>query len=211
VWLREKGWTRVDPTSAVMPARIEQGTAAALTPEERETLFSNPYLGPLGKYWKKFLFGWDLVNNRWQKWVLGYDYFRQQMLYETFGMDAAGWKTAGRVLLVVAGLIALYGVFFLFRHRKRKALRLDSVQRIYYKFCRRLSEVGIDRSPHQGPVAFAKTVTRRRPDLSDIVQRVTEDYVALRYASSDPENHLPRLRKAVRKFRPKQTSAQGSP
>ncbi|MCG6892323.1 MAG: DUF3488 and transglutaminase-like domain-containing protein [Desulfobacteraceae bacterium] len=211
VWLEERGWTRVDPTSVVMPARIEQGTAAALTPEEREALFSNPYLGPLSKYWKPLLFGLDLINNRWQKWVLGYDYFRQRMLYNTFGLDASRWKAVAWAVLAVAGLAALYGLFFFLRIRKRKSVHEDPVQRLYRQFCRRLSDVGIERSPHQGPVAFAKIVTSTRPDLSETVRRVTQDYVAVRYASKDPEYHLRRLKKTVRRFRPPKTPVHGSP
>lgn len=213
VWMEEGGWTRVDPTSVVMPARIEQGAAAALSPDERDALFRNRYLGPFGDYWKKALFGWDFVNNRWQKWVLGYDYLRQRMFYDVLGLDTGRWKTAVRVMLTAAGAVALYGLFLFVRLRRRKDRRMGPARRHYRTFCSRLAQVGIVRPPHQGPVDFARAVAARRPDLSDAVVQVTDHYVALRYGGGDPRHHLDRLKRSVKRFRPKRTPSrdQGRP
>jgi transglutaminase-like putative cysteine protease len=76
VWLAGQGWVRVDPTAAVAPSRVERGIAGALPAHERIGGFVDAgWLMPLR-------LTWDLVNNQWNVWVLGYDDDRQRRLLE---------------------------------------------------------------------------------------------------------------------------------
>jgi protein-glutamine gamma-glutamyltransferase len=88
VWLPNLGWTRVDPTAAVAPNRVERGLNAALPANERPaglmTLNTN-WLMPLRQ-------GWDLINNQWNQWVLGYNQDRQREFLARLNPFLSTWQ-----------------------------------------------------------------------------------------------------------------------
>jgi hypothetical protein len=194
VWLAERGWVRVDPTAAVAPGRVEQGVGAALPAAERPAglvVFEGAWLRPLR-------LGWDLVNNRWNQWVLGYNRDRQRqflsrlnpLLGSLQGMVAA-MAVAGAVTLLLLSLGLL----------KQGIPRGDGIARAYARFCRRLARLGLRKGPAEGAEDFSRRAAQARPDLAGEIQRITRLYVDLRYGGADPA--LARgLDAAVRGFRP---------
>lgn len=79
VWLSDGGWTRVDPTAAVSPLRIEQGAEAVIA-REVGTMFEAPALGAVRWVWNHVRLNWDALNNVWNQWVLDYSAKRQQQI-----------------------------------------------------------------------------------------------------------------------------------
>lgn len=194
VWLAERGWTRVDPTAAVAPGRVERGVNAALPAAERPAglvAFDGAWLRPLR-------LGWDLVNNRWNQWVLGYNRDRQRqflsrlspLLGSLQGMVAA-LTVAGAATLLLLSLGLL----------KRGMPRGDKTARAYARFRGRLARVGLNKGPAEGAEDFSRRAARARPDLAGEIQHITRLYVGLRYGGADP-SLARRLDAAVGAFRP---------
>lgn len=194
VWLAERGWVRVDPTAAVAPGRVEQGVGAALPAAERPAglvVFEGAWLRPLR-------LGWDLVNNRWNQWVLGYNRDRQRqflsrlnpLLGSLQGMVATlAVAGAATLLLLSLGLL------------KQGMARGDKVARAYARFCGRLARLGLRKGSAEGAEDFSRRAARARPDLAGEIQRITQLYVDLRYGGAAP-SLARRLDAAVRAFRP---------
>ena len=88
IWTPERGWTRVDPTGWIAPERVEQGLQAALPPGETVS----PLLSVDIDWIRALRFRWDMVNNLWNLWVIGYNEDRQRELLRRLGLDN-NWST----------------------------------------------------------------------------------------------------------------------
>lgn len=197
VWLEGRGWTRVDPTGAVAPERIELSLGEALPEGESVPglgLRTVPGLRVLSQ-------SWDALNSAWTDWVLGYGPERQLALLARLGLHGADWRALviGLTIFVAAIMLALT----LWLALRLRAPPPPEALRLYREFCRRLAQAGIARAPHEGPRDFALRVAAARPALAAEVVRVTRLYTALRYepAAAD-EVMLADLRREVRAFRP---------
>jgi len=194
VWLEKEGWVRIDPTAAVSPDRIESGIAAALPGAELP-----PGLAQLDAGWlKRARLSWDLLNNNWNQWVLGYSQERQSIFLSRFNTALASWQ--GMAITMATGFAALLlGIaLWMLWHTPRRGI--DRVQAAYEKFCARLARRGIVRSAHEGPADFAQRATRLRPDLAAQIELITQLYIMLRYGRHSAATKD--LKQAVRRFRP---------
>ncbi|MGB9429464.1 MAG: DUF3488 and DUF4129 domain-containing transglutaminase family protein [Gammaproteobacteria bacterium] len=191
VWLTGRGWVRVDPTAAVDPARVDEGLAAALPASEVPGYFfnSHPWLGNLRDTW-------DAVNNGWNQWVLAYGPELQKHFFDNVGLDYGNWLQLALVLLLlVGGILVLVWLAFWWRYR---APRQSRVVRDYHRFCHKLAKYGLARQLHEGPLDYAKRISRLRPDLANRINTITSLYINLRYAETGDAQTFSRL---VRLFR----------
>lgn len=197
VWLDGRGWVRIDPTAAVAPSRVERGIADALSAADRLPGFDRRGAGLLGD----LSLSWDVLNNTWNQWVLGYGPEVQGQFLARFGFQPGNWQQLVFALTVLMALMLL-GVagFFLWQGRQFVS---DDVQRAYMRFCRRLARRGLAREPWEGPHDFARRVIVARPDLARPVTRITALYIGLRYGGAASADYVHRLTRAVRAFRPR--------
>ncbi len=191
VWLDGKGWVRIDPTAAVAPERIEQGIAAALPAADL------PAMARLELTWvKRLSLSWDVVNNGWNQWIIGYNQQRQmEFLARLVGAkpdwgDLTLWMT-GLVSLIV-GIIAAV----MLRNANRET---DPAQILWNRYKRKLARAGVAILPHEGPRDLTRRAARQLPDLRDHIERIGELYMGLRYGGEIGTTELQRL---VREFRP---------
>lgn len=195
VWLPGQGWTRVDPTSAVVPQRIDLGMNAAIPPTVDAAGLSFTPAPALADTLRRLRQTLDAVQTSWNAWVLGYGPSRQRELLTGLGIDAASYGAL--VITLTLSVTALLGLLALWLFARRA--RRDPVRAAYATFCTRLARRGLVRRPTEGPCDFAARVATQRPDLRAPVDAITRDYVALRYGSGgDPAA----LRRQVARFRP---------
>jgi protein-glutamine gamma-glutamyltransferase len=195
VWLEGRGWTRVDPTAAVAPERVERGIEAAL-PEEFARASG---LGDSDVLWQARMI-WDNVNARWNDWVVKFDAASQERILESFGLEETDWRQLAWLLGagVAAGLLLL-SAWLAWEYR---APGVDAAQRSYRRYTARLARRGIERMAHETPRDFLRRVARQRPDLADQATAITEAYLRARYAPTPTPVDLDHLRGLVRHFRP---------
>ncbi len=194
VWLEGRGWVRVDPTSAVSPARVERGISAAVPSTDPLPLMVRGDFEAL----RQLLLTWDYMANAWNQWVLGYTPERQRWLLSSLGMDNATWQKLAAVLLVVSGIII--GILTLLVLRQVRSQARDPVTVAYRRFCDKLRRKGMPRDPAEGPADYARRLERLRPDLTPIVAAITRLYVALRYGTETGASRLHELQRHVRQF-----------
>ena len=196
IWLPGRGWTRIDPTAAVAPERVERGLDAAL-PE------SEPVPGRLLRdsdlLWQARLI-WDNVNARWNDWIIRYSSESQEQVLESFGFEDPDWRQLG--ILLGAGLVlsfAALSAWLAWEFRPRAA---DAASRSYRVFTSRLAGAGIERAPYEAPRDLLLRVREARPDLAQRAAAITELYLRLRYAPATSAGELKRLRSLAKEFRP---------
>lgn len=194
VWLAGRGWVRVDPTAAVSPDRVEEGIAAALPVAELPLA-----LAQLDVAWlQRVRLSWDLVNNNWNQWVLGYGHERQRSFLARFHASLASWQGMTIALVSAVAVLLLAIALWMLWHVPRRGV--DPVQAAYARFCARLARRGLMRAPNEGPADFALRAAQARPELAGEIGRITDLYVRLRYGP-EPAG-VDALRRAVRGFRP---------
>jgi transglutaminase-like putative cysteine protease len=196
IWLAGRGWTRVDPTAAVAPERVEQGLAAALPEDE-------PVAGRLLRssdlLWQARL-AWDNVNARWNDWIVRYSSESQERMLESLGFEQPDWRQLG--MLMGAGLALCFVALSAWLAWEFRPKAADAATRSYRAFTSRLAKRGIQRAPHEAPRDFLLRVRQLRPDLERQASAITELYLRLRYAPAPEPGDLTRLRTLIRSFRP---------
>ncbi|MFW6333927.1 MAG: transglutaminase TgpA family protein [Desulfosalsimonas sp.] len=182
VWLPQKGWTRVDPTLAAAPDRLNTGIESVLGGDPEARGFAGRHFQYLKSFTDKAKLGWDALSLRWEAWFYAYSRSHQEAILEKLGIRWHSWKGPAAALGLgfgIAGtIIALYIVF----QSKTPAFRgKDPVKRHYEKFCRKLEKSGISRPPGMGPGDFAKTAAESLPHKKEKIYEITDLYIRLRY------------------------------
>jgi transglutaminase-like putative cysteine protease len=148
VWLAGQGWVRVDPTAAVAPSRTS-GLQRLEAPQgvvgQAMSNFSPALLYRLRATW-------DVVNNRWNQWVLNYSQDRQFDLLKNLGFESPSWRDLGYVL---AGLLSatslLAAAWTLWEHRQH-----DPWLRLLQRARLRAQRQGIPCGPQTTPRQLAQ-------------------------------------------------------
>jgi transglutaminase-like putative cysteine protease len=197
VWLRGRGWVRVDPTAVIPAARIEaQADLERLAPAAAKAAAGPAWTTRL---WRQLGYGWDNLNHYWNQWIIGYNDRTQTAFLSHLGLEGMDWR--GMVGLLAGGLglvLALIAARLLRQQRRAQ----DPVLMAYQRFCRKLARQGLSRAPAEGATAFARRARAARPDLAAAVQHITDLYQRLRYAPTAPSDGLRQLQRAVRGFKP---------
>jgi protein-glutamine gamma-glutamyltransferase len=197
VWLDGHGWTRVDPTAAVAPERIERRIDVAQRQPGAAIAFSIDETGAFAQALRRTRFALDALNNGWNQWVLSYGPQRQRDLLAGLGLRNLDWRGLAWVLLLTFGaaLIAL-SLLLLWR----RPVRRDPVARLYARFKRRLARQGVVPQPAEGPRDLLIRIERTGLPSLAAARQVTELYIELRYAPRPDPRRLRELRRAVRAF-----------
>ena len=217
VWLEGRGWVRQDPTGFVAPDRVSYGMEnyaamdGALSPEMRLERLSALNSGP----WRWLVHNgsqlWDAADEQWNLLILGYDQNTQITLLEKLGIG--NMSGVGETALVVAAAFAILGLAAaavqLFERSAPNAH--DPVRRLYERFCGKLARrAGLRRAVAEGPLDFARRAAAAVPSAQADIARITDLYVASRYARDGGRSLVETLREAVRRFRVPRESQRGS-
>jgi transglutaminase-like putative cysteine protease len=173
VWLRDRGWVRIDPTAAVSPQRVDLGARAAAGASA--AWYQADWLLTLRNQL-------DLVNRGWNNLVVQFNMLRQQRLLAPFGIARAEYYDLVWVLIGSSTLLlAIYSWWVLRRPRESG----DALDAAYGALCRKLARSGLTRVASEGPRSYADRLRGAAPELPAL-QNLIESYAGLRYAHALP-------------------------
>ena len=201
-------WRRVDPTAVVAPARL-RGTAEQLAADGAFSMATFFAVDRLPGWMQSVLKGWDLLNMRWNQWVMQYSFAEQRQFFARFGLDLS--RGAGMISLLLGGF-ALIGIvyFSLLVFVRGKTREEDATTRQWRRFLRKLEQARIDLRPDWGPMRLLEEVAAARPDLAPAAERVVHLYIDVRYAGAEEDAAKKgALAEAVRRFRTRPQGRQG--
>lgn len=197
VWLDEQGWTRVDPTAAVSPERINLGIENALP----EAIIDVPYLINQSIFtrniWQQLLNNWDMVNYYWNEWVISYGPQRQTQFLRQFGVTNADWKNLIIILFVAVTIVLGIICLIIFTQRNNHH---DPAKLLYEKFCRKLERKYLKRQLYEGPLDFSHRAAIKCHEQSRQIKEITDTYITVRYQSNTEK--LQQLKQYVQAFNP---------
>jgi protein-glutamine gamma-glutamyltransferase len=192
VFLKGRGWVRVDPTAATAPVRLDSGLARAMPNSE-----ALPYLVRTNLEWLRDLrYRWDALAHKWNVWVLGYNPDRQRDLLNFVGIPDADWRQLTASLFVMLG--ALIGALLLWS--LRRLARPDPVQAAWRAFCAKLARHGVERAPHEGPRDYSARAARALPGVRRSILRIGALYIRLRYGADPRKARVTELKRLVREL-----------
>lgn len=199
VWLKDRGWVRVDPTAAVAPQRIEQGIAAAIRGEQG-SLSAMARTDDTGGLRYQLALALDALHTNWSRWVIGYNARQQRHLMENWGVgDISPNELARGMVFAVAALLLLFAAGMFLRRPQRP---VSPAQRLWEAFGRKLGLAGVERRPQEGPIDYGRRAVARYPTRAEQIQQIVTDYAQLRYGRDTGDTRrLARLRTNVRRFR----------
>jgi len=177
VWLKGKGWIRIDPTTAIAPERVEQEIDVAAQVENGELYFEPMTLSNQQMDWLKTVRHlWENVDYSWQRWIINYNNQNQAQFLKTFGIH--NLQVMMYWLMYFMALILALSAWFLLKKQYRAA---DEALIIYEKFCRKLEKNNLTRKPTEGFKDFSQRAASEIPNLSIQISEVTALFLKIRY------------------------------
>lgn len=198
VWLEGRGWTRVDPTAVVSPARLERGLRDLLPDSGsamERVLRGSPLLG-------RVLQAWDAGNRWWQDRVVGFNLRAQLSLLQRLGLPDADYRALA--LLLAGGCGLWFGYLMWQLRRRREPSHDDPLAQAWRQLRKALTRAGIAGVPSAGPLQLARLGGDAFPHLRTRVQALALQYAELRYgpAGADAAKVAPVVR-GIRKLLPR--------
>ncbi|MCF6288694.1 MAG: DUF3488 and transglutaminase-like domain-containing protein [Proteobacteria bacterium] len=192
VWIADKGWLRVDPTAAVSPLRVEQGSQALMSQQSR-SWHDTSWLRKAGERY-------DAMRHKWNKWVRDYDVLKQRALFKIVGFDSQDGKSIAIILGVIMLGTTLVVLFLLYIFKPKR--KFNHYDKVYHKFLKIFKSKGLVKSPQQGTLAFAHVATAKFPQAKQSINEFVALYLKLRYAQSSKNNTVldKRLNKIIAKI-----------
>jgi len=179
VWLEGQGWTRLDPTAAVAPERIESSAREYLR-QQGEAAFNS------GRSFR-FSAGWALrlqqryeaFNFVWQRWVLNYQSGQTDLLRDWLGgLDY--WRLILALLMPVGAVLAVVLGWPLLREIRLG--RKDRLERRLQRLQIRLGQKFGPRQPRQSLTGWLRTLTSQWPEQRGALEQLARLDEQRRYA-----------------------------
>ncbi|MBK8091809.1 MAG: DUF3488 domain-containing protein [Verrucomicrobiaceae bacterium] len=195
VWLEDTGWTRLDPTAALAPGRVENPLRGYLTSGA-----GSGAMADMGT-WDMMVFEtrlfWDRLNFAWQESVVEYDEESQQSWLASLAWLIGGgrWWRPWHLLGISFVLLSI-ALLLIYRWLSRRAAPADPWARAWLKLCEKLRRAGFPaRHPGEGPLHYAQRIRTPQMDITPLA----ENYATGRYgaAGGDPRH----FSSAVRQLR----------
>lgn len=177
IWVKGKGWLRVDPTAAVAPERIAEGLADAARQDTAlpATLRRDNSLS------RKWALLTDRVENDWNQYVLGYSGSTQTDLLQRIGLEKLNqWGRLAFTLMIVG--IAWLLIFSLWRYVGRPEKQMPPVDRAWFGVARALTRLGIIRAPEETLQAYCRRAERALPNHAAAIRQTQQLISQWRYS-----------------------------
>lgn len=196
VWINNR-WTRVDPTAAVSPDRVERGIQNAGLEQSKLPLL----LVSSSNLLKNAAFLYDRFQNNWNQWVIGFNQKKQNDLLKLLGFENTDLSNLILLLVTCLTITGMIISWFLLTHN---SVESDRAQHYYNLFCQKLYRNGIRRKLHEGPADFEKRIlkelTLTTPTKNDVAFIFTA-YKNLHYGNRQSSNLLKRYIKKIKTLR----------
>ncbi len=147
VWLEDSGWVRVDPTAAVSPLRITEGSRSVV--DRGRSLFELDWIYQMRNQY-------DRIQHLWNQWVLGFDAERQRWMLSQLGLPQLGPLGISLLMLFVVAMVAIpLAIWLLRNHHRRPA---DEAERAWRRLLRHLRRNRLNKQPSETPLEFAERI-----------------------------------------------------
>jgi len=197
IWLGDKGWVRIDPTTAVAPERVERSIDPEQFREGKPVVFKISADGLFGTVFKQAVFMADALDLNWHRWVVGFSRERQNYFLKSTGLDfLEGYKLG--LSAVVLSALAIIVMVILFRGKITD--HRDPAKKQWDKFIQKLVKKGVTCEPGDGPQTIARRAAKILTEQKNSINLISGIYIKIRYGKSPGAEQLRTLKKLISDF-----------
>jgi len=200
-WQSGTGWVRADPTGAVAPDRI--GRSTRLAPQPGFVAGTLDAMNP--ELFAQLRSAWEVINNRWNQWVLNYSRGQQLDVLKQMGFVAPTWEDLASLLVGTLVGLALAGAIWAWLDRHR----VDPWVRQLERMKRALRALGVAAAPHDAPRALAARIRENLGAAGEPLAALLDALEARRYSRAAVRRPDPRMTRdftqQARRLRPRTT------
>jgi protein-glutamine gamma-glutamyltransferase len=139
----------------------------------------------------------ETLSYQWDTRLLAFDADVQEVLLDSMGLANRGpFLLIIEIAIVVVALLVIYFGWMRLRTRPRA----DRVKALYEHFCEKAARLGVRRDPWEGPSDFSERAAQLLPNESQRIRKISNTYIALRYAPESAGGVLDKLARDVRMF-----------
>ncbi|MFD2166889.1 transglutaminase family protein [Thalassotalea euphylliae] len=185
VWLPERGWVTVDPTSAVSPERVSNSMADILRRERISLAGAFSWASfTSSDFMLELRMQIEAIDYQWNRLVVGFSLEKQyQLLTKLFG-HGHFWKG----MLIIVCVMALTFVFQWLRNQWRKNRKRAAPWRVALdSVFNALEKQGIERGKSQTPQALVPSIKNKLPTLVSDYQLICHLHQKLVYHATTNE------------------------
>jgi len=138
----------------------------------------------------------------WNDWVVGFGPVRQKRLFDKLGLakiEVFLGTIAGALLLLFFYTVGAAGVRFL-----RTRAGMDSVDRHWRRFRRKMARAGLPPDPGEPPLGYGARLAGQWPDDGRKFREITRRYTRLRYGRPPSPHEVDEFGRAVKALKFKQ-------
>jgi len=193
IYLEGKGWVRIDPTAVIPASNIENVNDV----NRIRGNYANTHILSK-KSWLtlsaiQLRYAWDMVNNRWNQWVIGYSNQNQQSMFRAIGIPEVTWRGLSYALFSTLCIFMLIMAASIFRAQR---ISKNATEIVYQRFLKKLRPMYMEKSSCEGALSFSRRVAQHYPEQTTQLLRIAELYNQLRYADYHPAR-LDELRRII--------------
>lgn len=195
-WLTGGGWTRLDPTAAVSPARLTN----AINYENSLMAGQVGYDQPPVEGAINLRYAVHSLRFLWNDWVVGFGPARQRRLFGALGMgrlEGAAMLLAGVLFLPLFYTVARTGVKYI---RKRRGA--DPLEKGWGAFNRKMARAGFEKRGDEPPLAYGSRLSRAMPEDAKKLLSITRKYTRLKYGRTKSVNDVAEFVDEVERLTP---------
>lgn len=183
IWNAEaRTWQRVDPTSAVAPART--GALTRLRPPPG--LLTQALGGVAPNFIVQLRNVWEAVNNRWTQWVLNYSQSKQLDLLKNLGIQSPTWADLVYLLLGLLLVVSLVGGAWALWERARQ----DPWLALLAQTRQRLRRLGLTSDASTTPRQLAQRLQQLNTKANTNTNALYQSLLALEAQRYAPDHAL---------------------
>ncbi|MEW4983740.1 MAG: DUF3488 and DUF4129 domain-containing transglutaminase family protein [Cycloclasticus sp.] len=188
VWLKKTGWTRIDPTAAISPDRIEHSIDASLQRVNGDVNFLITPPDGLRKWAQQLTWMIHSIDYYWQNSVLAYGPEKQLDFLSKFGiMD---WGDMVLWLATLSGLILLISICAMLLFKKET---LDPVQKSYLELCIKLAKKAGERQKHETTTDYFNRAIQHYPEKAETLKTLQLLYLKTRYGEGSEQHFIKKV------------------
>jgi len=165
LWLNGSGWSRIDPTAALAPDRVNTSIrdyiAGGSAERDRQLATWWGYLTHQSRVI------WDRLNYAWQDRVVEFDQDSQRSWLSRLNLS----RITTAHLLIISGSVLTLAAFLISLWHRRRTQHADPWSRAWQHLCQKLAKSGHPaRLPSEGPLAYIQRIGTTDPVLHCLAQ-----------------------------------------
>jgi transglutaminase-like putative cysteine protease len=195
VWLEDKGWIQIDPTSEADPRRLDQNTEELFTQDfNQNSRFESYYefIEPITNII-------DALNFYWNQNIMGFNFNLQKKLLEFLGVKNQNFikKTAVFVASILAGIILIKTGFII---RKKIGMKKDPEVVLFEKFQKKMHSKNLSKNESEGFLSYIKRIKNSGIENSEDIKEFVNSFISARYRHKKDYESIKKMKEILKKI-----------